>query len=115
MSVYVCVCFGTYHCIVVFNNIPKERRESNILSSEETSLAGGAPERFQVDVNGRSLVGVDGGAVLRPGSPDLLAFGVHNDDLSITGLVESSDVSEHGLRGDLAVLSSGDACNADVT
>jgi hypothetical protein len=29
--------------------------------------------------------------------------------------VESSDVSEHGLWGDLAVLSGGDASNTHVT
>jgi len=84
-------------------------------SLKEVRGGRGAPERLKINVDGRSLIGVDWSAILGPGGPDLLAFRIHHDYLSITSLMVSSDVSVHSLRSNLSVLSSSDACNADIS
>ncbi len=84
-------------------------------SLKEVRGGRGAPERLKINVDGRSLISVDWSAILGPGGPDLLAFRIHHDNLGITSLVVSSDVSEHSLRSDLSMLCSSDACNADIS
>ncbi len=65
-------------------------------------------------MDGVSLIGVDGGTELAPRGPDLLSLGIHNDDLSVSGLVEASGISIEGLSGDFAVSVLDDGAEAGV-
>lgn len=75
------------------------------LSFEESFMLffGISPEIAESDMNWRPRVSVDCCSVLAPAGPDLLAFKVHYDDLSITSLMISSNILVKSLGCDLAM------------
>lgn len=79
---------------------------ANVISlsiEESLGLLIAAPKVAEADVDRGSLESIDWSAILTPGSPDLLAFRIHHNDLSISGRMIASNISIKGLSGDIAM------------
>ena len=76
---------------------------------------GGGPEIVELDVNDRSVKGIQSAVVLAPANPNFLGSGVHNDVVVVSSGMETSNISVHGLSGNLTMLGSNDVGKAGVT
>jgi hypothetical protein len=65
-------------------------------------------------VNDRSVKGIQRAVELAPANPNFLGSGVHNDVVVVSGGMVTSNISVHGLSGNLTMLGSDDVRKAGV-
>jgi hypothetical protein len=66
-------------------------------------------------VNDWSVKGIQRAVELAPPNPNFLSSGVHNDVVVVSGGMVTSNISVHGLSGNLTMLGSDDVWEARVT